>query len=276
MSITTFSQSLRLFKCYAPERVEAGNGIPAKSLVFAPWISNVSCSRFWGEKMEALLTRLLTRDAALTLCSTVLLLLGRPSASFAQSAGRFEEAKRIAQQYLDSNQFDKAAAKLEEVWEQDKTDPAVAENLGLAYLNGDDRRYNPEVVSKAVRLMQEAVKLGGKASFLVQHKHEGKIKVLAIGGDSLKYCNGKLSISHGSISFVMKQLKGAEDHSFETTPEQVKVTGPGGSGEFKLARKADKAATYTLVPRNGIKDDTDILLTMMRGNQATDSTERNR
>ncbi len=194
----------------------------------------------------------------------MLLLLCNPCISSGQSAGRFEEAKRIAQQYLDSNQFDKAAAKLEEVWEQDKADPTVAENLGLAYLNGDDRRYNPEVVGKAVKLMQESLKLGGKASFLVQHKHEGKIRVLAIGGDSLKYCNGKLSISHQSISFVMKQLKGAEDHSFEAAPEQVKVTGPGGGGEFKLTRKADKAATYTLVPRNGIKEDTDILLSMMR------------
>lgn len=171
-----------------------------------------------------------------------------------QSGGRFEDLKRIAQQYLDSNQFDKAAAKLEEVWEQDKTDPAVAENLGIAYLNGDDRRYNSSVADKGAKIMEESLKLGGKATFLVQHAHEGKVTKLVTGGDSLKYCDGKLSISKGKLTFVMKQLKGAEDHSFEATADQLKVSGPTSSGGFKISRRVDnKWKDYSMAPRNGEK-----------------------
>jgi hypothetical protein len=193
-----------------------------------------------------------------------MLLLSLTPAAFGQSGGRFEDVKRIAQQYLDSNQFDKAAGKLEEVWEQDKSDPTVAENLGIAYWNGDDRRYNANVVAKGTSVMQESLKLGGKATFLVQHGHEGKLVKLATGGDSLKYCDGKLSVSKGKLSFVMKQLKGAEDHSFEATADQVKVSGPTKSGGFKVSRLVDgKWKDFSFSPRNGEKTDTDLILSLI-------------
>jgi hypothetical protein len=192
-------------------------------------------------------------------------LLGLAVVSFGQSGGRFEDAKRMAQQYLDSNQFDKAAAKLEEVWEQDKTDPTVAENLGIAYLNGDDRRYHADVADKAGKIMEESLKLGGKATFLVQHAHEGKVVKMVTGGDSLKYCDGKLSISHGKVAFVMKTLKGAEDHSFEATTDQIKVSGPTSSGGFKISRRVDnKWKDYSMAPRNGVKTDTNLILALLR------------
>jgi hypothetical protein len=194
----------------------------------------------------------------------VALLLNSASVSFGQSGGRFEDLKRIAQQYLDSNQFDKAAGKLEEVWEQDKTDPTVAENLGLAYLNGDDRRYSPAVAEKAAKIMEESLKLGGRATFLVQHAHEGKVVKLVTGGDSLKYCDGKLSISHGKVVFVMKPLKGAEDHSFEATADQIKVSGPTPAGSFKISRKVDaKWKDYTMSPRNGDKTDASLIVSIL-------------
>jgi len=209
--------------------------------------------------------------------SKTTLLLGLPVLAlsltpvlFGQSGGRFEDLKRIAQQYLDSNQFDKAAAKLEEVWEQDKTDPTVAENLGIAYLNGDDRRYNSSVVDKANKIMEESLKLGGKATFLVQHGHEGKVAVIVTGGDSLKYCDGKLSISHGKLTFVMKQIKGAEDHSFDATADQIKVTGPTKTGGFKISRRVDnKWKDYSMQPRNGVKTDTDLILSLIHEQGAT-------
>lgn len=208
------------------------------------------------------MNRLVIRSAIFSLILPVALLLSLPSPSHSQNGGRFEDAKRIAQQYLDSNQFDKAAGKLEEIWEQDKTDPTVAENLGIAYLNGDDRRYNAEVTGKATRVMEESLKLGGKATFLVQHTHEGKLLKDITGGDSLKYCNGKLSISRGKLAFVMNQLKGAEDHSFEAAAEQIKISGRDSAGEFKITRKPDNKS-FTMVPRNGVKTDTAIVLTIL-------------
>jgi hypothetical protein len=210
------------------------------------------------------MTQLFSSRTLISLSLPAVLLLSLASNSFGQSGGRFEDLKRMAQQYLDSNQFDKAAAKLEEVWEQDKTDPTVAENLGIAYLNGDDRRYNPAVVEKAAKIMQESLKLGGKATFLVQHSHEGKVVKLVTGGDSLKYCDGKLSVSKGKVVFVMKALKGAEDHSFEATADQVKVTGPTPAGIFKISRRVDtKSKDYMMSPRNGEKTDATLIVTIL-------------
>ena len=208
------------------------------------------------------MNRLVIRSTIFSLTLPVALLLSFPPASHSQNGGRFEDAKRIAQQYLDSNQFDKAAGKLEEVWEQDKTDSTVAANLGIAYLNGDDRRYKAEVVGKATKVMEESLKIGGKATFLVQHTHEGKVIKGITGGDSLKYCNGKLSISQGKIAFVMKQLKGEEDHSFEAAADQIRVSGPNSAGEFKIIRKTDNKS-LTMAPRNGVKTDTAIVLTIL-------------
>ena len=56
---------------------------------------------------------------------------------FAQNTGRLAEltAKGIA--YLDQGKFNDAVNALEQVWEQDQSDPAVAENLGMAYLYAD-------------------------------------------------------------------------------------------------------------------------------------------
>jgi len=191
-------------------------------------------------------------------------LLSLTAVFFGQSGGRFEEAKRMSLQYLDSDQFDKAAAKLEEVWEQDKTDATVAENLGIAYLNGDDRRYHSDVADKASKIMEESIKLGGKATFLVQHSHEGKFVKGVTGGDSLKYCNGKLSIIRGKLVFVMKPLKGAEDHSFEATADQFKVSGPTKSGGFNISRRIDKKwKNYSMTPRNGNKADTNLILSLI-------------
>jgi hypothetical protein len=210
------------------------------------------------------MVQLSSSKTTLSLGLPVVLLLSLTPAVFGQTSGRFEDVKRIAQQYLDSNQYDKAAGKLEEVWEQDKSDPTVAENLGIAYLNGDDRRYNANVVGKGTSVMQESLKLGGKATFLVQHGHEGKLVKLATGGDSLKYCDGKLSVSKGKLYFVMKQLKGAEDHSFEATADQVKVSGPTKSGGFKVSRLVDgKWKDFSFSPRNGEKTDTDLILSLI-------------
>lgn len=67
----------------------------------------------------------------------------------AQSGGRFEEAKRMGMAYVQSEQFDKAAGRLEEVWEQDRSDPAVGESLALAYLNTEERRTLPQLQKQA-------------------------------------------------------------------------------------------------------------------------------
>ncbi len=86
----------------------------------------------------------------------------------AQNATRFAEltAKGIAN--LDQGKFNEALNSLEEVWEQDQSDVAVAENLAMAYLYADHN------LIKAKALDEQAIAAGGKAhSFVVE---KGQIK----------------------------------------------------------------------------------------------------
>src|SRR5258708_30941640 len=84
-----------------------------------------------------------------------------PTIAFAQGGGRFEESKRLALAYLESNQYDRAAGKLEEIWEQNQSDADVAEWLAIAYLNGQERESQSGVEAKSLALMGQSLRLGG-------------------------------------------------------------------------------------------------------------------
>src|SRR5205814_9347282 len=115
-----------------------------------------------------------------------------------------------------------SAARLEEVWEQDQSDAAVAEGLAIAYLNGGDRKYRQGLETKAQHLLQETIRLGGMATFIVQHSH-GKFAVFQ--GKSINdYCSGKLSIQPGRVVFIAQPRKGAQEHSFEAAAEALRIT----------------------------------------------------
>src|SRR5690242_18798973 len=68
----------------------------------------------------------------------------------AQQNGRFATLRMQAMEAYDRGQFEQVAGKLEEIWEQDHSDPKVAEYLAMGYLYGE---HNPE---KAQPLMKEA------------------------------------------------------------------------------------------------------------------------
>jgi hypothetical protein len=178
------------------------------------------------------------------------------AACFGQNGGRFDALQNLAEDYLKNGQFDRAAGKLEEVWEQEKTDPVVAEKLAMAYLNGDDRRYRKEVFVKARVLQERAIALGGRATFLVRHSH-GRIS------SGLNYCGGKLSISPGKVVYVPQPVQGVEEHPFEigSTTEKLDVTDADTSGEFKIKTKGKN---FTLKPRNGLKEDSDNIVALIR------------
>src|SRR6266508_418780 len=82
----------------------------------------------------------------------------------AQSGGRFEEAKRMALAYINSEQFDKAAGRLEEVWEQDQSDLTVGENLALAYLNTEDKHSLPSLQKQAFAIIENLAAKNGRVS----------------------------------------------------------------------------------------------------------------
>jgi hypothetical protein len=139
----------------------------------------------------------------------------------AQSGGRFEEAKRLALAYINSEQFDKAAGRLEEVWEQDQGDPTVGENLALAYLNTEDRRSLPALQEQAFAIIELLSAKDARVSFIVHHSHE-KLAWLQ-GREWNQYCSGRLSITRNSIAYLADKGKDAEKHSFEVPIASLKA-----------------------------------------------------
>jgi hypothetical protein len=179
--------------------------------------------------------------------------------AFGQSGGRFDGLKRQAIGYLDSNQYDRAAGKLEEVWEQDQSDSTVAEELAVAYLNGEDRAEHPDVEGKARVLLDQLVRGGERASFLVQHSHEKLTRLQ--GGSITDYCSGRLSIVAGKVTYVAQARKGVEPHSFSVALDEVQIKGPDNSGSFHLKTKAKD---YTMIARSRVKSDGALIVGYMR------------
>lgn len=180
--------------------------------------------------------------------------------AMAQGGGRFEEAKRQGLAYLDSSQFDRASARLEEIWEQDQSDPVVAESLAIAYMNGEDRAYRAGYESKIRDLLQRAVQMGGKASFLVQHSHE---KVPFLQGKTISdYCSGRLSVSSDRLIFVAQARRGVEQHSFDLTAADLRIVPSGGDklGGFHIKTKAK---TYSMVPRTRTRADGALVVSVL-------------
>src|SRR4051812_41879901 len=126
---------------------------------------------------------------ALLLCIFICLASGRPLGR-CQNGGRFEEAKRMGMAYINGEQFDKAAGRLEEVWEQDKSDAVVGEFLAVAYLNSEDRRTLLQSQQQAFAIIRQLAAQGSRVTFLVQHSHE-KLGWLE-GRELNQYCRGRL------------------------------------------------------------------------------------
>lgn len=137
-----------------------------------------------------------------TMASFALICFLANGTSHAQNAGRFEDSKRLGLQYAASGKYDRAAAKFEEIWDQDQTDPMVAEYLSISYLNGDDRKDHPELQRKAFDLMEKSISLGGKATLLVHHSHE---KLGWLQGENAERLLYRQTFRHAGPPFVHRR-----------------------------------------------------------------------
>lgn len=189
--------------------------------------------------------------------------LGEP-----QIRGRFDETKRLGLIYIKNGQYDKAAGKLEEVWEMQKpSDPLVAENLAVAYLNGEDRKSQRDLDLKAFGLMEQAISGGGQATLLVLHSHE---KLGLIQGNALtKFCSGRLSIKSGHLAFISEAGDHAGEDSFEFSAADFNGVEPNrdnsrGMFHIKGKDKRGKERTYNMVPKSWARNDSDFFLSLIR------------
>ena len=179
-----------------------------------------------------------------------------------QSGGRFEEAKRMGMAYVNSEQFDKAAGRLEEVWEQDQSDPVVGEFLAVAYLNSEDRRSLPQNQKQAFAIIDHLVASGSRVTFLVQHSHE-KLGWLQ-GRELNQYCRGRLSIANHHLIFVSDKGEKASQHSFDVEASQIKSISLNeddrrGTFQLKLLN-----GSYFMVTRNRNRDEARQIVDLIR------------
>ena len=167
----------------------------------------------------------------------------------AQEPGRLAALTARGIAALEQERFTEALNALEEVWEQDQSDPAVAENLAMAYL------YVDHDLQKARTLAEKSIQAGGAASFLVQHPHE---KVgLALGNVS-DFCSGRLSISRTHLSFVSKE----PSHSFSVPKGQfkeLKLNRVYGSGRGIFHIRTGDNKNYNLRPRTWSEEEQQLI-----------------
>lgn len=164
---------------------------------------------------------------------------------FAQGGGgRFEESKRIGLAAMRDGKFERAVAKLEEVYESDPNDAAVAEALAIGYMNSDDRKQDPTLDGKARKILARQLEKGSRAVFLVQLNLSSSF----YGSSITNFCSGPLIIESGKLSFQCEKGDVKPDHSFSFVPSEIKDMGDRfdkGRGMFFI--KSGKR-TYNFYP----------------------------
>ena len=171
----------------------------------------------------------------------------------AQNTGRFTELTGRALDLIERGRFQQAINLLEEVWEQDRSNPAVVENLGLAHL------YADRDVAKARQFMEQAIRAGGRASFLMHHAHE---KVAVIATEMSDYCSGRLSIYPGFLTFTA----GTPEHSFRVEAaefKEIKANRWFGKGEGVYHIRTENKKNYNLRPRSWSEQEMGLVLEMV-------------
>ncbi len=106
---------------------------------------------------------------------------------------------------------------LEEAWEQDPSNPIVAEHLALAYLY---ERIPPagEALARARKLMRFALEHDGQVTVRARHLHRGLR--WAVSPDD--HCSGILVLSRGGLHYRTSLT----EHSFSLDPEELESIAP--------------------------------------------------
>jgi len=179
----------------------------------------------------------------------------------AQNNGRFDEAKRAGMSLVQGEQYDRAAGRLEEVWEQDHSDLSVGEFLALAYLNTEDRRALPQNQTQAFAIIKELTSKGGRVSFIVLHSHE---KGLLGGHELSQYCRGRLSILDHHLIFVADKGEKAGQHSFDVTAKDFKSASFHEGDERGTFNISLNSGSYFMATRNRNRDEARLIVNLVR------------
>jgi len=173
----------------------------------------------------------------------------------------FDEAKRAGMSLVLGEQYDRAAAWLEEVWEQDHNDVSVGEFLALAYLNTEDRRSLPQNQKQAFAIINELTSKGGRvSSWCCTHMR----RVCWAGTSFSQYCRGRLSISGDHLIFVADKGEKAGQHSLDITAKDFKSASfheGDDRGTFDISLKS---GSYFMATRNRNRDEARLIVNLVR------------
>lgn len=139
----------------------------------------------------------------------------------AQGGGRFEENKRLGLAALRDGKYERAAAKLEEVYEADPNDALIAESLAIAYMNSEERKQDPTLDDKAQKILARLLEKGGRAVFHVQLN----LSSTFYGSSLTKFCSGPLIIEPGKLTFQCEKGDVKPEYSFTFVPSEIKEMG---------------------------------------------------
>lgn len=180
----------------------------------------------------------------------------------AQNSGRFDDAKRTGLAYVMNELFDRGAGRLEEVWEQDQSDPLVAEYLAVAYFNAEDLASRDRLAPKAEQLVRKSLALGGKATFLIHHSHE-RLAWLQ-GREYHNFCSGVLSIGKDTIAYVGKKGDKASQHSFQLARAAAAGVEPIEKDRFGAVRLTVHGEKQVYFPRSRNPAEGNLILAVLR------------
>lgn len=172
--------------------------------------------------------------------------------AIAQNTGRFAVLTAKGIDLLERGRYNDAINALEEVWEQDQSDSAVAEHLAMGYLYADGD------AERAVAFAEISIAKGGRASFLAQHAHE---KLGLLSGEMAEYCNGRFGIAKGRLTFESKDA----GHSFALRPSDVKelkMNRHYGSGRGMFHIRTEQK-NFNFRPRTSSERESQVLMFML-------------
>ncbi len=127
--------------------------------------------------------------------------------------------------HTEERRYSKAINALEEAWEQDPSNPIVAEHLALSYLY-EKIPPGADALSKARKLMRFSLEHGGQVRVFVRHLHT---KTSWMGRD--EHCSGDLVLDGNGLHYRAT----LSDHSFSLGPQELESIGPAKGKRSRAA-----------------------------------------
>lgn len=181
-----------------------------------------------------------------------------PLCSYAEELGPSGPLAQKGIRHAEAGRYRQAINALEDAWDLDPTDPAVAQHLALSYLY---ERHPPsaDALKKAENLMRFALENKGQAAVRASHLHRGVQWATTVDGA----CPGRVLLKEDGVHF----LASADPHSFFIPKDRLAVASlpkdrPKHAGILILETLAGKR--YRLRTGTHTREEAQLLVKLIR------------